>query len=72
MAIEQQLEVVSSTKGECRRSPARGTAIPLVEQKLTIALKISRRLYVMGHGRIVFAGTPALAVNAGARKEWLE
>jgi branched-chain amino acid transport system ATP-binding protein len=51
----------------------RGTAILLVEQKLTIALKISHRLYVMGHGRIVFAGTPAeLAANAGVRKEWLE
>ena len=51
----------------------RGTAILLVEQKLTIALRISRRLYVMGHGRIVFEGTPAeLAANAGVRKEWLE
>ena len=51
----------------------RGTAILLVEQKLTIALKISRRLYVMGHGRIVFEGTPSeLAANAGVRKEWLE
>ena len=51
----------------------RGTAILLVEQKLTIALKISRRLYVMGHGRIVFEGTPAeLAANVGVRKEWLE
>ena len=41
--------------------------------KLTIALKISRRLYVMGHGRIVFEGTPAeLAANAAVRKEWLE
>jgi len=51
----------------------RGTAILLVEQKLTIALKISRRLYVMGHGRIVFEGTPAeLAANAAIRKEWLE
>jgi branched-chain amino acid transport system ATP-binding protein len=51
----------------------RGTAILLVEQKLTIALKISHRVYVMGHGRIVFAGTPAeLAANAAIRKEWLE
>ena len=51
----------------------RGVAILLVEQKLTIALKISQRLYVMGHGRIVFEGTPAeLAANAGVRKEWLE
>ena len=51
----------------------RGTAILLVEQKLTIALKISHRLYVMGHGRIVFEGTPGeLAANSAIRKEWLE
>jgi branched-chain amino acid transport system ATP-binding protein len=51
----------------------RGTAILLVEQKLTIALKISHRLYVMGHGRIVFAGSPAdLMANTAVRKEWLE
>jgi branched-chain amino acid transport system ATP-binding protein len=51
----------------------RGVAMLLVEQKLTIALKISRRLYVMGHGRIVFEGTPAdLAANESIRKEWLE
>lgn len=52
---------------------SRGVAILLVEQKLTIALKISRRLYVMGHGRIVFEGTPDdLAGNPGVRQEWLE
>jgi branched-chain amino acid transport system ATP-binding protein len=39
--------------------PTEGLAPKLVEQKLTIALKISHRLYVMGHGRIVFAGTSA-------------
>jgi branched-chain amino acid transport system ATP-binding protein len=51
----------------------RGVAILLVEQKLTIALKLSARLYVMGHGRIVFEGTPAeLEANAAIRKEWLE
>jgi branched-chain amino acid transport system ATP-binding protein len=51
----------------------RGISILLVEQKLTIALKISHRLYVMGHGQIVFSGTPAdLAANVGIRKEWLE
>ncbi len=51
----------------------RGVAILLVEQKLTIALKISTRLYVMGHGHIVFEGTPAdLAANGDIRKEWLE
>ena len=51
----------------------RGVAILLVEQKLTIALKISERLYVMGHGKIVFEGTPAeLEASEGVRKEWLE
>ena len=51
----------------------RGVSILLVEQKLTIALKISHRVYVMGHGRIVFDGTPAdLAANAAVRRENLE
>jgi branched-chain amino acid transport system ATP-binding protein len=51
----------------------RGISMLLVEQKLTIALKISHRLYVMGHGRIVFEGTPDdLAANESVRKEWLE
>jgi branched-chain amino acid transport system ATP-binding protein len=51
----------------------RGVSILLVEQKLTIALRISRRLYVMGHGRIVFEGTPAaLEADAAVRREWLE
>jgi branched-chain amino acid transport system ATP-binding protein len=51
----------------------RGVAILLVEQKLSIAMRISHRVYVMGHGRIVFEGTPAdLTSNAAVRKEWLE
>jgi branched-chain amino acid transport system ATP-binding protein len=51
----------------------RGVAILLVEQKLTIALKISKRLYVMGHGKIVFEGTPAELDQAqGVAQEWLE
>jgi len=51
----------------------RGVSILLIEQKLAIALDISERLYLMGHGRIVFEGTPAdLKNNAAIRKEWLE
>ena len=51
----------------------RGVAILLVEQKLKIALEISARVYVMGHGAIVFEGTPAqLKANAAVRREWLE
>ncbi len=51
----------------------RGISILLIEQKLAIALDISERLYLMGHGHIVFEGTPAdLKNNAAIRKEWLE
>ena len=51
----------------------RGVSILLVEQKLTIALDISARVYVMGHGAIVFEGTPAeLKANQAVRREWLE
>jgi branched-chain amino acid transport system ATP-binding protein len=49
-----------------------GVAILLVEQKLAIALQISERLYVMGHGRVVFEGTPSdLRANEAIRSEWL-
>jgi branched-chain amino acid transport system ATP-binding protein len=51
----------------------RGVSILLVEQKLTIALKISYRLYVMGHGRIVFEGTvPEFNADDQVRRDWLE
>jgi branched-chain amino acid transport system ATP-binding protein len=44
-----------------------------VEQKLSIALKISHRLYVMGHGKIVYEGTPDSLMQADdVRSEWLE
>ncbi|HWE26229.1 MAG TPA: ABC transporter ATP-binding protein [Myxococcales bacterium] len=51
----------------------RSISVLLVEQKLTISLHISQRLYVMGHGRVVFHGTPdELRGNESLRKEWLE
>ena len=51
----------------------RGISILLVEQKLTIAMRISHRVYVMGHGQMVFEGTPsALAAATEVRKAWLE
>ncbi len=51
----------------------RGISVLLIEQKLTIAMKISDRALVMGHGSIVFEGTPdALRENTYIRKEWLE
>jgi branched-chain amino acid transport system ATP-binding protein len=51
----------------------RGVSVLLVEQKLTIALAVADRCLVMGHGEIVFEGTPdALRADGDIRKEWLE
>ena len=56
-----------------QRIAERHISILLVEQRLTIAMRISHRVYVMGHGHMVFEGTPAeLWADAGVRKEWLE
>ena len=50
-----------------------GVSVLLVEQKLTIAMRVSQRVYVMGHGQIVFEGTPDQLRNApDIRREWLE
>ena len=65
--------MVELVAGLLARIAQRGISILLVEQKLTIALRISARLYVMGHGRLVFEGSPEdLTANAAIRKEWLE
>jgi branched-chain amino acid transport system ATP-binding protein len=65
--------IVKQVGGLISQIAKRGVSILLVEQKLSIALEISNRVYVMGHGRIVFAGTPAeLKGNAQVRREWLE
>jgi branched-chain amino acid transport system ATP-binding protein len=64
--IEQQV-------GDLIAKSRRHVAILLVEQKLSIAMRISHRVYVMGHGRIVFEGTPSeLAADAAVREAWLE
>jgi branched-chain amino acid transport system ATP-binding protein len=64
------VELVADLFREIKR---RGVAILLVEQKLAIALDLSERLYVMGHGQIVFEGSPDdLRGNALIRREWLE
>lgn len=50
-----------------------GVAILLVEQKLSIALRIADRIYIMGHGEVVYSGTPKeFAARDDVRKEWLE
>ena len=64
------VELVGEYLRELKR---RGICVLLVEQKLTIALQVADRCLVMGHGQIVFEGTPAdLRANADIRKEWLE
>jgi branched-chain amino acid transport system ATP-binding protein len=64
------VELVAQYLKELKR---RGISVLLIEQKLTIAMAISDRCLVMGHGSIVFTGTPAeLRADADIRKEWLE
>jgi branched-chain amino acid transport system ATP-binding protein len=66
-------QMVEQVRRLLEQVAARGVAILLIEQKLTIALAISRRLYVMGQGRIVFEGSARdLHDNQAVRKEWLE
>jgi branched-chain amino acid transport system ATP-binding protein len=64
------VELVGQYLQELRK---RGVSVLLIEQKLTIAMNISDRALVMGHGSIVFEGTPqALQKDGYIRKEWLE
>lgn len=50
-----------------------GVAILLVKQKLSIALRIAQRVYVMGHGEIAYSGTPDdFKTREDIRKDWLE
>jgi branched-chain amino acid transport system ATP-binding protein len=66
MIVERLVEMIR----EIRR---RGVAVLLVEQKLTVAMQISDKVCVMGHGRIVYEGTPdELRGNDAVRREWLE
>ena len=66
MVVEQVAKFLETVR-------ARGVPILLVEQKLAIALDISQRVYVLGHGKVVFEGTPEELKAAGnVRKEWLE
>jgi branched-chain amino acid transport system ATP-binding protein len=64
------VELVATYLKELRKA---GISVLLIEQKLTIAMEISDRCFVMGHGSIVFEGTPEqLRLNTEIRKEWLE
>jgi branched-chain amino acid transport system ATP-binding protein len=59
--------------GECIQDMSRkGVSVLLVEQKLAIALKVSSRVCVMGHGRIVFEGSPReLESDRALLAQWL-
>ena len=66
MIVEHLAEVISDIH-------LHGVAVLLVEQKMTIALRLSQRCLVMGHGQIVFDGSPeALRNDAEVRRNWLE
>lgn len=66
-------KIVELVAGFLQALRARGLSVLLIEQKLTIAMQISNRCLVMGHGSVVFEGTPAaLQADAAVRKEWLE
>ena len=65
--------VVESVGAYLQAIQARGVSVLLIEQKLTIAMKVSDRVLVMGHGRIVFDGIPdSLLADHLVRKEWLQ
>jgi branched-chain amino acid transport system ATP-binding protein len=66
-------QVVEQVAGFLQTLQSERISILLIEQKLTIALDISDRVLVMGHGEVVFNGTPAaFARQPGVRREWLE
>lgn len=64
--VEQVINLISVIRKE-------GTAVVLVEQKTSFALSVSDRVYVVGHGHMVFSGTPSqLHANEDIRRSWLE
>ena len=65
----QLLGLVADTLQQLRKQ---GVAVLLIEQKLAMALEIADRVLLMGHGKVVYAGTPQeLQAHAGLRREWL-
>ncbi len=65
--------IVESVTEVIRDILRRGVGVLLVEQKMTVALKVAQRVMIMGRGRIVFEGSPAaLQEDAEARRAWLE
>tara|TARA_B100001248_G_scaffold256712_1_gene238139 strand:- start:1303 stop:2001 length:699 start_codon:yes stop_codon:yes gene_type:complete len=66
-------QMVDNVESLLRKISSKGVSILLVEQKLTIAFSLSQRLYVMGHGKVVFEGKPQeIQSNKEIIREWLE
>lgn len=66
-------QMVNNVEMLLKKISSKGVSILLVEQKLTIAFNLSNRLYVMGHGKVVYEGRPReIKENKEIIKEWLE
>ncbi len=66
-------KIVEAVGQYLRALRERRVSVLLIEQKLTLALDISDRVLVMGHGQVVFDGTPKdFRHDASIRREWLE
>ena len=66
-------QMVDNVEMLIRKISDKGVSILLVEQKLTIAFNLSNRLYVIGHGKVVYEGEPKqVQNNRELIKEWLE
>lgn len=64
--VAQVMDLISIIRRE-------GAAVVLVEQKTSFASSISDRAYVVGHGHMVFVGSPAdLQRDEQVRRTWLE
>ena len=66
-------QMVGNVEKLLKKIAEKGVSILLVEQKLTIAFNLSKRLFIMGHGKVVYEGTPIdINNNQSIIKEWLE
>jgi branched-chain amino acid transport system ATP-binding protein len=65
--------IVEALKSALIEIARRGVAILLVEQKLSLALHISGKVLVMGHGQIAFSGPVSDFVERrDVRRAWLD
>ena len=66
-------QVVEQVAAFLRLLKTERMSMVLIDQKLSFALAISDRILVMGHGEVVFNGSPqAFDQHPEIRREWLE